>query len=846
MIHLDDVLTGTNGRLYGQVFARQFEDFCFDSRLVEPGQLFLAVVTEKGDGHDYILDACRGGATGVLCQRPVDVAEHGVTCVVVDDTQRALTDWAHFVLRNRAIDIIGITGSAGKTTTKEAVAKVLGTRFSVFKNHANYSGRYGLPIALGRLDSKHEMAVLELASDHFDEIRHLCELTRPRLGVVTCVNRAHLEFFGSLENIAQEKGYLVESLPAGGCAILNYDDPRVRAMNSRASARVVSFSTGDDADLVAAEIMTGFGGMTFTLHYASERYPVCSRLVGRHSVYALLAAIAVGIARQVPLGEAIAALAELAPLPGRLNPLEGIGGSLLLDDTYSASPASTLAALDALADIPCRRRIAVLGDMTGLGHYADEGHRLVGRRVAEVADLLLTKGEWAGVIAEEAGRAGLGSDKIVVAYTAKDVIRALSSELRAGDVVLIKGSSEARMEEVSRALLKKPHLAESVLIRQSAAWQQLRVLRPGRPTWVEIDLEAIAQNVRRIVEIVGPQVKVMAVLKADAYGHGAVKTARTVLNNGAFSLGVACLGEAVTLRQTGITAPILNLGYTPAWQARGTVIHGVTATLFSIDVAQALSRAAVDLNAEVRVHVKVDTGMGRLGLLPLDVVAFMKEIIDLPGLNVEGVFTHFAIADSEDKSYTLNQLSRFKDVLASLRIAGIEVPMVHAANSAAILELPESHFDMVRLGIAMYGLNPSMQVKCPSGFRAALIFKTQIAQVKDLPVGSYVSYGCTYCTSRPSRIAVIPVGYADGFRRAPSSWREVLVRGQRAPIVGRVCMDQTMIDVTDIPGVRQGDDVVLIGRQGRDVITVEEVAERLGTINYEVVSEILARVPRVV
>jgi len=846
MIYLDDILTGTKGRLYGPVFARQFEDFCYDSRLVEPGQLFLAVVTEKGDGHDYILDACHGGATGVLCQRPVDVAEYGVTCIVVDDTQKALTDWAHFVLRKRAIDVIGITGSAGKTTTKEAVAKVLDTRFSVFKNHANYSGRYGLPIALGRLNSEHERAVLELASDHFDEIRHLCELTRPWVGVVTCVNRAHLEFFGTLENIAQEKGYLVESLPEGGCAILNYDDPRVRAMRSRASARVVSFGTGDDADLMAADIKTGFGGTTFTLRYEGERYQVRSRLVGRHSVYALLAAIAAGLVYQVPLGDAIAALAELAPLPGRLNPLEGIGGSLLLDDTYSASPASTLAALATLVDIPCRRRIAVLGDMTGLGHYADEGHRLVGRRVAEVADLLLTKGEGAAVIAEEAGRAGLESDKIMVAYTAKDIIRVLSSELRAGDVALIKGSSEARMEEVSRALLKKPDEAESVLVRQSVAWQQLRVLRPGRPTWVEIDLEAIAQNVRRIVEIVGPRVKVMAVLKADAYGHGAVKTARTALNNGAFSLGVACLGEAVTLRQTGITAPILNLGYTPAWQARGTVIHGVTATLFSIDVAQALSRAAVDLNAEARVHVKVDTGMGRLGLLPLDVVTFMQEIIDLPGLNVEGIFTHFAIADSEDKSYTLNQLSRFKDVLTSLRMAGIEVPIVHAANSAAILQLPESHFDMVRLGIAMYGLNPSTQVKCPSGFRPALTFKTQIAQVKDLPVGSYISYGCTYCTSRPSRIAVIPVGYADGFRRAPSAWGEVLVRGQRAPIVGRVCMDQTMIDVTDIPGVRQGDDVVLIGRQGRDVITVEDVAERLGTINYEVVSEILARVPRVV
>lgn len=846
MIYLDDILNSTGGRLFGRVFARQFEDFCYDSRLVAPGQLFLAVVTEKGDGHDYVLDACRGGATGVLCQRSVEAEEFGVTCIVVDDTQKAITDWARFVLRRRGVEVIGITGSAGKTTTKEAVAAVLSTQFPVFKNHANYSGRYGLPIALGRLGSEHEKAVLELASDHFDEIRHLCDLTMPRVGVVTSVNHAHLEFFGTLENIAHEKGCLVASLPEGGCAILNYDDPRVRGMKARTSARVISFGTSNDADVVAAEISTGLEATTFTLHHAGRTHPVRSRLLGRDSVYAVLAAITVGIAYRLPLAQAIAAVAELDPLPGRLNPLDGIGDSLLLDDTYSASPASALAALGTLADTPCRRRIAVMGDMTGLGHYTDEGHRLVGRRAAEVVDLLVTKGEKASVIAGEARRAGLKSGQIVITYTAEDVIRALSSEVRAGDAVLVKGSAEARMEEVSRALLKRPDEASSVLVRQSAAWQQIRILRPGRPTWVEVDLEAIAHNVRRIVEIVGSQVKVMAVLKADAYGHGAVKTARTALNNGAFALGVACVGEAVTLRKAGITAPILNLGYTPAWQARETVMHGVVATVFSIDVAQALSRAAVDLNSGARVHVKVDTGMGRLGLLPPDVVAFVGGIIDLPGLNVEGIFTHFAIADTKDKSYTLGQLRRFREVLARLRAAGIEIPIAHAANSAAILELPESRFDMVRLGIAMYGLDPSADVKCPPDFRPALAFKTQVAQVKDLPTGSYISYGCTYCTARPSRIAVIPVGYADGFRRAPSSWGEVLVRGQRAPIVGRVCMDQTMIDVTDIPGVRQGEDVVLIGRQGRDAITVEDVADRLGTISYEVISEILTRVPRVV
>jgi alanine racemase len=275
------------------------------------------------------------------------------------------------------------------------------------------------------------------------------------------------------------------------------------------------------------------------------------------------------------------------------------------------------------------------------------------------------------------------------------------------------------------------------------------------------------------------------------------------------------------------------------------VLNDLTATVFSLDVARALSRAARELDSQVRVHVKVDTGMGRLGLLSGDVLPFVLDLQALPHLSLEGIFTHFSVADC-DLDYTRRQVNCFREVLIALARAGIEPPLVHAANSAAILTLPESHFDMVRLGIAMYGLHPSPQVPCPPDFRPALVFKTQVAQVKALPPGSFVSYGNTYQTTGRQRIAVIPVGYADGFRRAPRHWGEVLVRGQRAPIVGRVCMDQTMLDVSEIPGVRQGDEVVLIGEQGSERITAEDVAERLGTINYEVVSEILARVPRVV
>jgi len=853
MIYLDDILKSTRGRTCGEVFAQEFLDFCFDSRVLKPGDLFLAVKTDKADGHDYIEEVCRDGASGVLCQRKMDLSRYGVTCIQVADTQHSLTQWARYVLSKYGTEVVGVTGSTGKTSTKEAIAAVLEKGFLVFKNFGSYNDRYGLPIALGRLLPEHQKAVLEMACDSFKEIEDLCRMTSPRVGVVTAVNHTHLEYLGSLENIAQEKRKLVESLPKHGYAVLNYDDPRVRAMRDRTTAQIITYGTDPQADIGAFAIEITGRGIQFQIRHQGREYEARISLLGRHSIYTALAAAAVGVAYGLSWEDILEALSGLEPLKGRLSPLAGVNGSLLLDDAYSASPASTLAALDALEELNGGKKIAILGDMLQLGSYEEEGHRQVGRRVAQVVDFLVTKGDKARLIASEAQKEGLGRDSIFITYSAEDAVHSVVNMIDSGDVVLIKGALETRMEDVVEQLLADPSSAESVLVRQSLAWKQIYVIRPDRPTWVEIDLGAIANNVRRLKRIVGERVGIIATLKADAYGHGAIKVARTALSNGAEMLGVACVSEAVGLRRADITAPVLVLGYTPAWQAREAVLNEVTTTIFSLDVARALSKAAKDLNSEVQVHVKVDTGMGRLGLLPHQVPEFIREIKDLPGLIVQGIFTHLAIADLLDAhgvagwgwEYTLNQLRAFRGVLQELKDNGVHIPYAHAANSAAIFTCPESHFNMVRPGIAVYGLDPSPQVPCPDGFEPALSFKTQIAQVKELPPGSYVSYGCTYRTSGPTSIAVIPVGYADGFRRGPRHWGEVLVGGRRAPVVGLVCMDQSTIDITDIAGVRQGDEVVLIGQQGGDVITVEDVAERLGTINYEVVSEILARVPRV-
>jgi alanine racemase len=627
----------------------------------------------------------------------------------------------------------------------------------------------------------------------------------------------------------------------------------------------VTYGLDPNADLVAGGIEAGPDGVSFTV-FIRDFFPVPGlrsrrklkaklSLLGPHNIYAALAAIAVGLVFDVPLEEALEALVSLRPLAGRLNPLSGTGGTLLLDDSFSASPASVLAALETLARYDRGHRITILGDLLELGSHREEAYRRVGQRVAEVSSFLVAQGDGAARIAEAAQSAGLPADRVLVTYTAQDTIRGVTPRLHPGDTILVKGALESRMEHVVAGLLAEPSEASRVLVRQTAGWRKVRLLQPGRPTWLEVDLDAIAHNVRRVVDMTGPDVSVLAVLKADGYGHGMLRVARTALNNGASYLGVASINEGVLLRRKGIGAPILVLGFTPAWQARDLVLNNLTATIFDLDVAAALNRAARELNGQVRAHIKVDTGMGRLGLLPEQTLPLVQELLKLPQLKVEGIFTHFSVADSDER-YTRWQLQRFRRLLETLVHEEIEIPLVHAANSAAILALPESHCrdwfpgkgfrGMVRLGIAMYGLHPSEQVPCPPDFRPALAFKSQVAQVKTLPPGSYVSYGNTYQTEGEQRIAVVPVGYADGFRRAPRHWGKVLVGGKQAPIVGRVCMDQTMINVSDIPGVRQGDEVVLIGRQGSEHITAEEVAQRLGTINYEVVSEILARVPRVV
>lgn len=359
-------------------------------------------------------------------------------------------------------------------------------------------------------------------------------------------------------------------------------------------------------------------------------------------------------------------------------------------------------------------------------------------------------------------------------------------------------------------------------------------------TWATVDLAVIRKNVSFFLAHTG--VQVMAVVKANAYGHGAVAVARAALQAGATWCAVARVNEALELRQAGLTCPILILGYTPEARYSDMISQQVAMTAWNLGQIKGISAAAVQLNKAARLHVKVDTGMSRLGLQPDEAIGLLQAAARLPHLQVEGLFTHFARADEADPAPTDRQVGLFDQLLNSLQAAGIQVPMIHAANSAASLTRPGVEFHCVRLGIAMYGLHPSVDCPLPAEVRPALQWKSVLSQVKTLAPGRGISYGHEYQTRRTERIGTIPVGYADGFRRLAGN--QVLVAGRKVPLVGRVTMDQVMVQLDEVADAREGDEVVLLGEQGGSQISAEEIAARWGTINYEVTSGIDHRVPR--
>lgn len=373
-------------------------------------------------------------------------------------------------------------------------------------------------------------------------------------------------------------------------------------------------------------------------------------------------------------------------------------------------------------------------------------------------------------------------------------------------------------------------------------------LEETRPVWAEINLDNLSNNIREVRRVTRKEAKVTAVVKANGYGHDAIEASKVFLENGADRLAVATLSEAIELREGGIVdVPILILGYTPNSQVEELIKYNIISTIYALNQGKVISEAASKKNHIAKVHIKIDTGMGRLGLRSdEESIKTILKIANLPNLEIEGIFTHFARADEKDKDFTRIQFNRFKELTENLQKNGLNIPIKHVSNSAAIIDLPEYNLDMVRAGIMLYGLYPSKEVnKDNVNLKPAMSLRAKLSYIKEVPENIGLSYGHIYMTDKESKIGTLPIGYADGFTRLLSGNVEGTINNKRAKIVGRICMDQCMIDLSDIDNVNVEDTVTLFSNGENNTLHIDEIADRLDTINYEIVCMMGKRVPRV-
>ena len=363
-----------------------------------------------------------------------------------------------------------------------------------------------------------------------------------------------------------------------------------------------------------------------------------------------------------------------------------------------------------------------------------------------------------------------------------------------------------------------------------------------RQVWAEVNLQTLRDNYNKLQAYTRSEM--MPIVKADAYGHGLIPVVKTLKGCGVKRFGVALLQEALEIKAEFPELTVMVIGATELDQMDTLVKEEIIPSIFQLSQAQALSEEAMKQNRTASLHIKLDTGMNRIGFREIDFAEIM-EISALPNLFIEGIFTHFATSDVRDLSFAREQLKRFQAFYDKLKKAGLTIPIRHAANSAAIIQFPEAHFELVRPGISLYGLTPSSQIGGNVGLEPVMSWKARVSHVKSIKTGETVSYGRTFQAAYLTRVATIPVGYADGLRRVLSNHGEMLVQGTRAIMIGRVCMDQTMLEVTKIPGVQVGDVVTILGKDGYEQITATEMAEWIGTISYEVICGISRRVPRI-
>jgi alanine racemase len=812
------------GELWGQPATTPPRGVAIDSRRVAGGDLFFALPGRRRDGHDFAAAAWSAGAALVVVRRGwpglAEAVAAGGAALAVDDPLAALQALAAWYRRQHIQRVVAITGSNGKTVVKNALTAALASRWRVAASPGSWNSQVGVPLAVLAAPPGTEIGVFEAGVSAPGEMERLAAILQPDCGVLVNIGLAHIAGFGSREVTAREKLRLFRDLPPDGWLILP-DDPLVdahplpgrRLRAGEADPRLVARRPC----AVGSVLTLDFGGRIETLTVRTHSKPLLDDLL-----------IALCAARRlaVPVDEVLAALADHRFGPTRMETWRTPEGITIINDTAADDPLSVQSALEAVAAADGEeggRRLFVFGGMSELGERQASEHALIGRLAAERGfSRLLLLPHPAREHTAAAWRAARPEAPPLELADVAELRESMRSLARRGDTVLLKGPAQQGLAAAACAI-----------------WESMA------PRRFLVDLAAIRGNLARFRALCGPDVAILAVLKAWAYGSELARMGIALQESGVDWIGVSAADEGATLRRAGVHRPILVL-LMDIDEVDKALRWRLTPVVYSLAFARSLVESLRERNAHCDVHLEIDSGMGRLGVAPGEALAAARLLRGSGVTRLTGLMTHLASADDPAADpCSREQLNRFEQAMAAIRAEAApgDPPLLrHAAATSAAVRFPEARLDMVRLGLGLYGIHPSPAVAAAIDLSLAVAFVSRLAQVALWRRGQRIGYGGTYVIeAEQQRVGIVAVGYNDGVPWRSANRGVVIIQGQRVRVLGRVSMDSMAVDLDPVPEAAVGDEVLILGSHEGQELRPEEVAERAGTIPYELLVNIDSR-----
>jgi alanine racemase len=824
---LDRIASEIGGELRGASSSAAIDRVCTDSRDASPGALFIALQGQQTDGHLFLADAFRNGATAALVSQ---ARSAGMACdpawpvIVVSDPLRGLQALARWHRREYFDRVLAITGSNGKTIVKDALKALLAGR-QILASPGSYNSQLGLPLAVLSAEKPEALAILEVGISAPGEMTPLEEIARPDYGILTNIGLAHFAAFGSREAIAAEKMKLFERIPEDGWLLLPADEPTLDAPVRRMKCPIHRIGDKKDAlSLMPVSLSTEGQVLELSvLTHGTRNVTVKTRspeiIADLH--FAASAAHLLGVS----LDEIAAALDGYSPTSTRMELWSSPQGIRIINDGYSSDPISVRAALRAATLGASRngRKMFAFAGMRELGASSGREHQQAGTQAAEYGfSHLFLVGNGDLEPTASGYQAARPEGNVLRVRTADELKARLLPLLRPGDTILFKGPRNAGMVKAVRDL--------SGAIAQRCLW---------------VNLAAIEGNIARFRRHCGGSVHIVAMLKAMAYGTELVQLGSWMSQLGIHHIGVSSANEGVAVRKTGADQDILVF-LSEREDVDNLLSYRLTPVIYSAELIDAFTSALAGSGRMLDVHLKVDTGMHRLGV-PAKIAVELAERIRSSGtMRLTGVCTHFASADDPGSDdFTRQQIASFDQVIAGLKASGFDNLQIHAANTAGAIRFPEAHYNMVRIGLGLYGIYPSEAGRQELDLELAVGLTSRITSIQEFEPGDTLGYNRTFTAKRRTKVGIVPFGYDDGLPWRLSGTGQVLVEGRQAPIVGRISMDQMQVDLTDIPDVSVGAEVLLYGTHNGHTLRPEQISQMAGTIPYELLTRLGERVHRI-